>query len=70
VILLVLVIKINEDIAVSSVGGEQDKHYEIRDEQRHVKGVGMIKAFKSRIEEMLANVLSNTARRGKSGQER
>ena len=53
-----------------AVRSEQDKHDEIRDEQRHVEGVGVIKALESRIEEMLANVLSNTAGRGKSGQKR
>ena len=53
-----------------AVRSEQDKNDEIRDEQRHVEGVGVIQAFESGIEKMLANVLSDTAGRGKGGQER
>ena len=53
---------------MASVRGQQHKHDEIRDQQCHVEGVGVIEALESRIEEMLANVLSNTAGRGKSGQ--
>ena len=66
-VFLVLVIKINQHIAMHAIPRQQDQHNEIRNQQRHIKGVGLIQAFKRGIEEMLANVWPNALRRRKSG---
>ena len=38
----VLVVEINQDVAMHSIPGQQDEHDEIRDEQRHIEGVGVV----------------------------
>src|SRR5205085_11594137 len=41
-LLAVLVIKVNQDVSVNAVRGEQNQDNKIRDEQRHIEGVGVI----------------------------
>ena len=55
-----LVIEIYEDVAVHSVTRQQDQHDEIRNEQRHIKGIGVVETPKRGIEKMLPNVMANT----------
>ncbi len=61
-ILLVLVIEINQDVAMRAIRRQQDQHDEIRNQQRRVEGVGVIEALKSLVEKMLANVLPDPLR--------
>src|SRR5205823_8142466 len=58
----ILVIKIDQHVAMHAIGGQQYQHKEIRNQQRHVEGVGVIQTLKSLVEEMLTNVLPKTAR--------
>jgi hypothetical protein len=44
----VLVIKVDEDVAVQTVGSEQDQYDEIRNQQCDVEPVGVVKALKVR----------------------
>ena len=67
-IVSVLVIKIYQHIAVQTVRGQQDKNDKVRNQQRHVKGVGVVKAPKRGVEKMLANVLADAARGHEGGQ--
>ena len=68
-ILLVLVVEVDQHVPMRAVRREQDEHDEIRDEQRHVEGVGVIKAPESGVEKMLSNVLSDATGRGEGGEE-
>ena len=56
-----LVIEINQRVPVQSVGSQQNQNYEIGDEQRHIKGIGVIQALESSVEEMLMKVLRDRA---------
>ena len=67
VVLLVLVIEIDQYVAVYAIRGEQDENHEIRNQQRQIEGVGVIKILESLIEKMLANVLPESAREHKNG---
>ncbi len=67
VVLLVLVIEIDQYVAMYAIRGEQDEHHEIRNQQRQIEGVGVIKILESLIEKMLANVLPESAREHKNG---
>src|ERR1044071_4344669 len=60
-VVLLLVVQINERVAVKSVRSEQNKDDEIGYKERHVKGVGGVKAFERGIEKMLAEVLREPA---------
>src|SRR5207247_2300388 len=55
------VIEINQRVAVQAVGSQQNQHYEIRYEQGHVKGIGVIQALESGVKEMLMKVLRDPA---------
>ena len=66
-ILLVLVIEINQDVAMCSIRCQQDQHDEIRNQQRRVKSVGVIQALESLIEKMLTDVLPDTPRSDERG---
>ena len=57
-VLAVLVIEIDELVAVHSVKRQQDQHDEVRNQQRQVKGVGLIEALESRVEEMRPQVMA------------
>src|SRR5579863_3319927 len=65
-----LVIKVNQNVAVHPVGGQQDQHNEIRNQQRAIEGVGVVKALESLIEKMVAEVGPNALRRSPRGQRR
>jgi hypothetical protein len=65
-VFLVLIIKIDQQIAVSAVRGEQDQDYEIRDKKSEIESVDLVKPFESGIEKMLTNVLPNAPRRRES----
>ncbi len=60
-IFLLLVIKIDQGVAVEAVSGEQNQDDEIRDEQGHVEAVGFVQPFEGGVEEVLANVLREAA---------
>jgi hypothetical protein len=66
-ILSVLVIQVNQHITVHTVRSQKDKHDEVRDQQRHVKSIGVIKALEGRVEKMLPNVLAEASRGHESG---
>ncbi len=68
-ILPVLVIEVNQHVAVQTVRGQQDEHDEVGDQQRHIKGVGVIEAPESGVEKMLANVLADAPRGHESSQQ-
>jgi hypothetical protein len=53
-VFLVLVIKIDQNVAMHSVSGQQDEHNEIRNQQCPIKRVGVVKPLKSLIQKMLA----------------
>ena len=55
-ILLVLVIKIDEPVAMASVGGEDDEDDKVRDQQRKVKGIDLIESLESLVEKVLAEI--------------
>src|SRR5579871_1846830 len=59
-LLPVLVIEINEDVPVHSVSRQQDQHDKVWDQQREIEPVDVIQPFKSRIEEMLPDVRTNS----------
>src|SRR5206468_10343560 len=67
VVLLVVVIERDQYVAVYAIRGEQDENHEIRNQQRQIEGVGVIKILESLIEKMLANVLPESAREHKNG---
>src|SRR5207245_9242215 len=62
VVLLVLVIEIDQYVAMYAIRSEQDEHHEIRNQQRQIEGVGVIKALESFIEEMRTEVLAESVR--------
>ena len=62
--LLVLVIEIDQHVAVHPVARQQDQHNEIGHQQRHIKRIGVIKPTKRSVEKMLANVVPNALGRG------
>src|ERR1700722_8011116 len=62
-----LVIKINQDVAVHAVRRQQNQHNEIRNQQRQIKPVGVIQALKSFIQKVLAHVLPDALRGEPSG---
>jgi len=64
----VLVIEINQDVAMRAIRRQQDQYDEIRNQQRRIKGVRVIQALKSLIEKMLTNVLPDPFR-GDEGSE-
>src|SRR5256885_15615511 len=69
VVLLVLVIEIDQYVAMDAVRGKQDENHKIRNQQGQIEGVGVIKILESPIEKMLANVLPESAREHKNGED-
>ncbi len=69
-VFLVLVIQINQNIAVHAVAGEQDQHNEIRNQQRAIECVRVVKALKSLIQQMLAEIGPNALGGSPCGQRR
>lgn len=60
-VLLVLVIKVDEYVAVYAVRSQQDQDDEIRNQQGEIKAVDLVEALESLVEKMLADVLPNAA---------
>ncbi len=54
--LAMLVVEVNQDVAVYSVTRKQDQHDEIRNEQRKIEAVGVIQATKRGVKKMLADI--------------
>jgi hypothetical protein len=69
VILAILVIKVDQHIPVHTVRSQQNQYDEIRDEQRDIEAVRVIKALKRAVEEVLADVRANSLG-GKDGGKR
>ena len=57
-VLLVLVIKIDQPVAVRTVGRQDDQHDEIGNQQRQIKRIDLVKTLESFVEKMLAKVRS------------
>jgi hypothetical protein len=66
--LFVLVIKVNQNVAVDSVSRQQNEHNEIWNQERTIEGIGVIKALKGLIQQMLAEVGANAFRARPRGQ--
>jgi hypothetical protein len=47
---------------MQAVRGQQNQHYEIRNQQRDIKGIGVVQALKSSVEEVLTDVLTDPLR--------
>ena len=61
-VLAVLVVQVNQLIPVHAVKRQQYQHDEIGNQQRHVEGVGVIKALKCRIQKMRSHVVAQAMR--------
>src|SRR5215469_11253203 len=66
----VLVIKVDEDVAVHAVSGEQNQDDEVRNKQRKIECIRVIDPSERRVEEVLANIRSNALRRRENHDER
>ncbi len=55
-VLFVLVIKIDQPVAVRAVGRQDEQHDEIGNQQRQIKGIDLIKPLESLVQKMLAKV--------------
>ena len=58
-VLSVLVVEVDQHVAVHSVARQQNQDDEIRDQQGYIEGVGVIETAKRGIEKMLADVRTN-----------
>ena len=67
-VLLVLVIKVDQHVAMQAIRRQQNQHNEIRNQQRHIESVGLVKPLKGFIQKMLADVLPNTSARQKQSE--
>ena len=61
-ILAVLVVQVNQPIAVHAIQRQQHQDQEVRNQQRHVESVGMIKALKCGIQKMRSQVVAYAMR--------
>ena len=61
-VLAMLVIQIDQLVAVHSVKRQQDQHDEVGNQQHHVEGVGVIQAAECGIEEMRPQVMAKPVR--------
>ena len=61
-VLAVLVIEIDQLIAVHAVKRQQDQHDEVGNQQPHVEGVGVIQALERRVEKMRPQVMAKPVR--------
>src|SRR6185312_15929372 len=68
-ILAVLVIKIDKHIAVDSIRRQDDEDREIRNEQREIKSIRPVKAFKRCIGKMGLKVVRQSMRRNDQTQQ-
>ena len=56
------VVQVDEDVAVHTVGGQQDQDHKVGDEQGKIEGVYLIQALKGLVQEVLAQVLADASR--------
>src|SRR5947209_9929242 len=63
-VLPVFVIHEDQRIAVHAIGGQNDHHDEIRNQQQQVKAIGRVQALKSLVEIMGAEIVQQPALRG------
>ena len=56
-VFLVAVVQIDQRVTMDPVACEQNQDHEIRDEQRHVEGIGVVNPLECGVKKMLANVL-------------
>src|SRR5271165_6495126 len=61
-VLAVLVIEVNQLVAMHAVKRQQDQHDEIRNQQRHVEGVGVVQSFERGVQEVGPKVMAQPAR--------
>ena len=61
-LLPMLVIKIDQDVAMHAVGCQQDQDHEIRDQQGHIEGIGLVEALEGGIEKVVPNILTEAVR--------
>ena len=54
-----LVIKIDQHVAVHAVRSQQNENDEVGNQQRQVEAVGLVKSLESGVEKVLADVLPN-----------
>ena len=59
VVLAVLVIEIDEDVAVHAIPRQQNEHNEIRNQQREIESVRLVEPAKCCVQKMLADVGPN-----------
>jgi len=55
----VLVIEVNQNVAVHSVTRKQDQHDEVGNQQRAIECVRVVEALKSLVQQMLAEIGPN-----------
>ena len=67
-VFLVFVIEINQDVAMHAICGKQNKHNEIGNEQGAVKRIGVVKALKGLVQQMLAEIPADAFRGSRGGQ--
>ena len=61
-VLLVLVIHVDQDVAVKAVTGQYDQHCEVGNEQGQIERIKVVEAFESLVEVVRADVLRESAR--------
>jgi hypothetical protein len=59
----VLVIEVNQNIAMYAIGREQNQDDKIWNQKAKIKSIGMIQATKRGVEEMRLHVVGEAARR-------
>ena len=60
-LLAVPVIAVNQLVAMNAVEGEQDHHDEVRNQEREVEAIHLIKALKGLVQKMRAEVVAHAA---------
>jgi len=58
----VLVIHVNQDVAVKAVGRKNHQHRKVRNEQRQIESIDVIQALEGLIEIVGADILCQSAR--------
>ena len=61
-VLAMLVIEIDQLVAMHAVKREQNQHHEVGNQQPHIEGIGVIQAFKRGIEKMRPQVMAKPVR--------
>jgi hypothetical protein len=69
-LLSILVIEVDQDVAMQTVRGQQNQHNEVRNQQGNIESIGVVKPLKRPVEKVLANVLTKPLGGGKRCQAR